>query len=176
MNRRIAIRNLVLLSAGAAVLDACGSKGTLSYKNIPLTQGEQELLSELTEFIIPTTPDFVGAKDIQAGEFTSMMIDDCASPEEQKAFVEGMRQFDDACKTKVGTSFSDASKEQRSTFIAAVELREGNDQPENVVKFYRAVKRFTIQSFMSSEQYLTKVRNYSLIPAKFEACVPVATV
>jgi hypothetical protein len=44
------------------------------------------------------------------------------------------------------------------------------------VRFYQGVKWFTIQSFTSSEQYLTQVRNYSLIPPKFEACVPVQAV
>ncbi len=176
MKRRVVIRNLVMLSAGAALLDACGSKEVLTYKNIPLTGSQQNLLSELTETIIPTTPDFVGAKDLKSSDFTLMMIDDCASPEEQAAFLNGLQKFDDACKAKTGSTFSDATKEQRVDFLTALEAKEGNDQPKEVVKFYWTVKRNTIQSFMSSETYLTKVRNYSLIPPKFEGCVPVETV
>lgn len=176
MNRRIAIRNLLVLSTGGAMLNACGTKEVAAYNNIPLTEREQDMLSLLTESIIPTTPDFIGAKDLHANEFTLMMIDDCASPEDQTAFVEGLKGFDDACKATTGNSFSDATNDQRTAFLNALEVREGNDQPDNVVKFYRSVKRYTIQTFMSSEQYLTQVRNYSLIPPKFEACVPVPVV
>jgi len=173
MKRRIAIRNLVLLSAGAAVLDACGSKEALAYRNIPLTDGQGDMLSELSEFIIPTTPDFVGAKDLKSDEFTLMMVDDCGSPEEQAEFLDGLQKFDEACTAKTGNKFVAATAEQRTSFLVALEAREGNDQPANVVKFYRAIKQLTIQSFTSSEQYLTQVRNYSLIPPKFQACVTV---
>jgi len=175
MKRRIAIRNLVLMSAGAAVLDACGSKEALAYKNIPLTGSEQEFLSQLCEFIIPTTPDFIGAKDLHADEFAVMMIDDCESPENQAIFLDGLKKFEEACKAKTGSTFMDGTHEQRATFLSALEAKE-SDQPENVVRFYKGVKWFTIQSFTSSEQYLTQVRNYSLIPPKFEACVPVQAV
>jgi len=176
MNRRIAIRNLVLLSAGAALLDACGNKEALVQNNISLTASEQDLLSELTESIIPKTADFVGAKDLKTADFTLLMVDDCASPEEQTSFLEGMRKFDDACKAMTGSTFVSATPEQRNTFLAALEVREGNTQPENVVKFYRSVKWATIENFTSSEEYLMKVQNFSLIPPKFQACVPVQTV
>jgi hypothetical protein len=176
MNRRIAIRNLVLLSAGATLLEACGNRQAIGYRNVPLTDSQQDMLAELTEAIIPKTPDFAGAKDLKSSEFTLLMVDDCSSPEDQAAFLDGMQKFDGACTSKTGSAFISATKEQRDTFMKALEVKEGNDQPENVVKFYRGVKRATIQNFTSSEEYLTKVRNYSLIPAKFQGCVPVETV
>jgi hypothetical protein len=175
MKRRIAIRNLLLLSAGAAVLDACGSREAMGYKNIPLTDSQSDMLSELAEMIIPKTTDFVGAKDVKAPEFMLLMIDDCASPEEQAAFIDGLQKFDEACKATTGSTFVAATKEQRTAFLASLEGRN-DERADNVVKFYRTVKRNTISSFMSSEEYLTKVRNYSLIPPKFQGCVPVESV
>jgi hypothetical protein len=176
MKRRIAIRNLVLLSAGAALLDACGTKEAMGYKNIPLTDNQSDLLSQLSEMIIPATPDFVGAKDLKSSEFTLMMIDDCAGPDDQAAFLDGLQKFDEACKSVTGSTFIAGTNEQRTAFLSSLEGKPGEDRPDNVVKFYRAVKRSTIQSFMSSQEYLTKVRNFSLIPPKFQGCVPVETV
>ena len=176
MKRRIAIRNLLLLSAGAAVLDSCGSKEALAYKNIPLTDGQSDMLSELSEMIIPATPDFIGAKDLKSSEFTLLMIDDCADPEDQAAFLEGMKKFDEAYKATTGATFLEGTKEQRTAFLNALEGRLGEEPLSTVVKFYRTMKRSTISAFLSSEQYLTKVKNYSLIPPKFEGCVPVETV
>lgn len=176
MKRRIAIRNLLLLSAGAAVLDACGSREAMAYRNIPLTDEQSDMLSELGEMIIPATPDFVGAKDLKASEFTLLMIDDCAGPEDQAQFLEGLQTFDESCKATTGATFTAGSNEQRRAYLNALELRLNQEPIATVVKFYRTVKRSTISSFLSSEQYLTKVKNYSLIPAKFQGCVPVETV
>jgi len=176
MKRRIAIRNLLLLSAGAAALDACGSREALAYKNIPLTDAQSDMLSELGEMIIPATPDFIGAKDLKSSEFTLLMIDDCAGPEDQAAFLEGLQTFDESCKAITGATFTAGTKEERTAFLNALEGRLNEERLPAFVKFYRTVKRSTISSFMSSEQYLTKVKNYSLIPPKFEGCVPVETV
>jgi hypothetical protein len=173
MKRRIAIRNLVLLSAGATMLDACATKEAVTYRNIPLTDSQADMLSELAETIIPTTTDFIGAKDLQSAQFTLMMIDDLGKPEQHTLFLEGMNNFDEACKAKTGSTFTEASKEQRHAFLATLEDGETRDQPEGIQLFYGAVKHFTIESFTTSEAYLTKVKNFSLIPEKFQGCVPV---
>ena len=165
-----------MLSAGAALIDACAGKEAMAYRNIPLTDGQSDMLSDLTDIIIPATPDKVGAKDLRSSEFTLMMIDDCADPDEQAAFLEGLQQFDEACKTSTGATFGQATKEQRIAFLTALEAKKDEERSDNVVRFYRSVKRNTIQSFMSSQEYLTKVRNFSLIPPKFQGCVPVETV
>lgn len=178
MKRRIALRRIVLISAGAALLDACttGAKETPAYKNVALSEAEEDLLASLTEAIIPTTPDFVGAKALASDQFILVMVDDCAGPDDQKAFLEGMRQFDEACMAQTGSSFASATAEQQKSFLTIANVREGNELPEAVTKFYRTVRRMTIQCFTSSQEFLTKVRNFSLIPPKFQACVPVENV
>lgn len=170
MKRRTAVRNIILLSAGAGLLHACERKPLGSYEHIPLTASQEDLLAELTETIIPKT-DFPGAKDLQAREFVLVMVDDCASPEDQQKFMSGMKLFDENCKKQLGSVFIDCTPEQRTSYLRTIEAEEG--VPEDVSKFYRAVKRYTIQSFTTSEQYLTQIRNYSLVPPPFEACVPV---
>jgi hypothetical protein len=172
MKRRTAVRNIILLSAGAGLLNSCERKPLGSYKNIPLSASQEDLLSELTETIIPKT-DFPGAKDLNARGFVLVMVDDCVAAEEQQRFMTGMALFDENCKKQLGSTFVNCTPELRATYLKTLETEEGI--PEDVSKFYRAVKRYTIQSFTTSEQFLMQVRNYSLIPPPFQACVPLQT-
>jgi hypothetical protein len=92
MKRREAIRNVILVSAGAAFLYACKEKG------------EVNVLDELTETIIP------GIKDIKSGDFILLMVDDCMPLEAQQKFSAGMKAF-------VDNGFIDMSPEERRTYI-----------------------------------------------------------
>lgn len=170
MNRRTALQHVIVLGAGASLLASCQDKATITTKNFPLTGSQEKLLSALTETIIPST-DFVGAKELQSHKFILVMADDCASPDDQQKFMDGMKQFDQLCKQKHGSVFAKCSAQDREAFLKSIE--EAVDMPELVPLFYRSMKSFTIQSFTSSEEYLTKVRNFSLIPPKFQGCVPV---
>jgi hypothetical protein len=174
MKRRTAIRNVVLISAGAAFLQSCQDKATIALKYIPLTGSEQDLLNELTEAIIPKT-DFPGAKDLKTGDYVFMMADDCISPEEQKEFTMGMKEFEQASKSKMGDGFVKLSKEKKSELLTMIEADEdGKEFGENVQQFYGGVKGATIDFFTSSERYMKEIRKVtSLIPPKFQACVPV---
>jgi hypothetical protein len=172
MKRRTAVRKIILLSAGAGLLNSCERKPVGSYESIPLSGQQEDLLAELTETIIPKT-DFPGAKDLNSRGFVLIMVDDCATPEDQQRFMAGIALFDENCKKQLGSVFVDCTPEQRATYLKTLETEEGI--PEDVSKFYRTVKRYTIQSFTTSEQFLTQVRNYSLIPPPFQPCVPVQT-
>ncbi|HZY77942.1 MAG TPA: gluconate 2-dehydrogenase subunit 3 family protein [Cyclobacteriaceae bacterium] len=178
MKRRTAIRNVVLMTAGAALLNGCvDKKATIALAHIPITGDEEDLLTELTETIIPRT-DFPGAKDLRTAEFIFTMADDCSSPENQKKFTSGMKAFDETCKAKMGSRFVKLSNEKRGEYLGLIEAdKEGKEFSEELKWFYRGVKSSTIRNFTTSQQYMTEVRNVTtLIPAKFQACVPVASV
>jgi hypothetical protein len=178
MKRRTAIRNVVLMTAGAALLNACHDKtATIAVKSFPITADEEDLLSELTEAIIPKT-DFPGAKDLKTSEFIFVMADDCTGPDDQEKFMNGMKAFDDACKAKMGDRFVDLSKEKRSEYLGMIEAdKEGKEFSDDLKWFYGGAKSLTIRNFTTSQQYLAEVKNVTnLIPPKFQACVRVENV
>ena len=175
MNRREAIYNFVVLSTGVMILPSCGQNetttATIPLKNISLTAGEEKLVRQLSDLILPKT-DFVGATDLKAPEFALMMIDDCYPPEKQKAFKEGLQQFDKMAKDKYGKIFTECSDVQKKEFLALMESKK--DIPENVGQFYGAAKGLTIQAFTSSKDYLMGVAKYKMVPgSNFKGCVPV---
>ncbi len=172
MNRRTAIRNVIIMSAGAGLLPGCmnNDKSSIPLKNISVSGSQEQMLAELTDAIIPKTKNFIGAKDLRAHEFVLTMIDDCTSPEEQEKFIAGMKAFDKLSHDKFGQLFTSYTAKQKKELLQAIESKK--DIPEDVLKFYGTVKRYTVQSFTSSKEYLTDIRKYKIVPGSdFKGCV-----
>jgi Gluconate 2-dehydrogenase subunit 3 len=177
MNRRTAIRSAVIIGAGVALLPACKmtDKGSIPLKNLSITRSEQSMLEELCEAIIPKTKNFAGAKDLKSHEFLLAMIDDCTSPEEQKIFTAGLKAFDKLSHDKFGQIFTGYTAEQKKSLLSDIEKKNG--VPDDVIVFYKTVKRYTVQSFTSSRQYMLEIRKYKMAPGPgFKGCVPVKNV
>ncbi len=101
MKRRTLLRNMVIISAGTVLLPACRTDKTVAgLKNISLKESQLEMLSQLSETILPSTPKFIGAKELKSHEFLLRMVDDCTSPEDQKKFTDGLKAFEEACDKK----------------------------------------------------------------------------
>jgi Gluconate 2-dehydrogenase subunit 3 len=175
MNRRTAIRNVIIISAGAGLLPSCvgDDKSSIVLKNISITGSQEKMLAALTEAIIPKTKNFIGAGDLKAHEFLLTMIDDCTTPEEQKKFSYGLEAFDKLSHDRFGQLFTSYTAAQKKGLLQSIESKK--DVPEDVLKFYGTVKRYTLQSFTSSKDYLTDIRKYKIIPgSNFKGCVPVS--
>lgn len=173
MNRRMAIRNVMIVSAGAVLLPSClqNSKPAITLKNISVDHAAYDMLAALSDAIIPATKNFMGAKDIKAHEFVLTMVDDCYSPETQKIFLNGLTAFDKLCHDKFGQIFTGFTPQQKNELLADIEAK--NNIPDDVLKMYAALKSNTILAFTTSKNYLTDVRKYQLVPgSKFKGCVP----
>ena len=175
MNRRTAIRNVLVISAGAIVLQSCQDKATITLKRIPITGPDEELVDELGETIIPKTANFIGARDLKTREFIFTMADDTLSPELVETFAKGMKSFDEECKSKMGSRFIKLSSEKRAEFLRMIEAdQKATEFKKETIQFYGMVKYGTIENFTTSQQYLADVKGITtLIPPKFQACVPV---
>ncbi len=172
MNRRTALRNVVIISAGAGLLPSCMNedKSLIPLKNISVTGSQEKMLAELTKAIIPKTKNFIGANDLKAHEFVLTMVDDCTSPEDQKKFTDGLEAFDKLSHDKFGQLFTSYTPEQKHELLADIENKK--DIPEDALKFYGTVKRYTVQSFTSSKEYMTDIRKYNMVPGPdFKGCV-----
>ena len=177
MRRRTAIRNIAIITAGAAFLPACRNAGTpgIALKNISVSGQGQHMLAELAEAIIPKTSNYPGAKELKSHEFILTMIDDCTSPEDQEKFIEGLEAFDKLSHDKFGQKFTGYTSEQKNLLLSDIERKR--DIPEDALKFYVTVKGYTLQSFTSSKAYMIDVKKYRMAPgAGFKGCVPVKNV
>lgn len=181
INRRTAVRQLFLVSAGAFLLPSClndRSKSAILLQHFKLRDGQEELLSALTDTLIPgaspnTGDNSPGAKDISAHLFVLKMLDDCYSSNDQQRFVKGLQQLDEAARKANGSSFVKSDPAHQQAFMQALESK--SVAGEDVAFCYDLLKYRTVQAYTTSPFYLTKVRVYEMIPGRYHGCVPVKT-
>jgi len=175
IDRRTAIRQLAIISAGVTLLPSCfheqSGKG-ISFNHFKVTGDQQQLLGMLTATLIPTT-DTPGAKEVSADRFVWKMLDDCATDADRSKFLNGLQQFDAAAKTSGGQSFVKLDPAGREALLSAIE--EKKMPGDELVFFYSTTKRLTILAYSSSQYFLTKVQVYELVPGRWHGCVPVKT-
>lgn len=175
INRRTAIRQLALISAGAALLPSCFQQPSargISLNHFKVTGDQQQLLETLTTVLIPTT-DTPGAKEVSADRFVWKMLDDCATDADRAKFLNGLQQFDALAKTSGGRSFVNLTPAGREALLTAIEAKKMPG--DELGFFYSTAKRLTILAYSSSQYFLTKVQVYELVPGRWHGCVPVKT-
>ncbi|HTE08839.1 MAG TPA: gluconate 2-dehydrogenase subunit 3 family protein [Flavitalea sp.] len=176
LTRRILLKQMLILSAGAAIIPACSEdtpKEGLRFQNFAIDAGELIVLGELTATIIPTT-DGPGAREVSADQFMLKMIDDCYSPEQQRKFVSGLKSFEARAGRGTGKSFADLSADQRTKLLT--DLEKEKDADTDLSFFYSTAKRLTMEAYTTSKYYLTKVQVYELVPGRYHGCVPFGSV
>jgi Gluconate 2-dehydrogenase subunit 3 len=179
MKRRIALKQLGLMTAGAMLIPSCVkqiTQASIPLKNIVVNGDQEALLAEIAETIIPAT-DIPGAKALNAHRFILRMVDDCQDKESQQQFVTGLSQVDAAIKQKFNKSFEECSTDERKKFLLDLEEKnkkaEDNDKKEDLPAFYSLTKRYSVQAFLGSEYVMTNVLVYNMIPGKFQGCVEI---
>ena len=130
-----------------------------------------------------------------------MMVDDCYNKEGQQKFTKGMAAFEALTQKRYNKDFTVLTAEQKKELLTNIEDKakltgkfppsKGGVQPATADKkdlpintkqleditpevndFYGTVKRLTVQSFTSSQYYLTKVQVFEMIPGRYHGCVP----
>jgi len=178
ITRREALRQCFIITAGAAIIPACvqqKSKPLVALKHLDLDENQQQLITEMSETIIPAT-DTPGAKGTYTHLFVLKMLDDCTSKEEQQQFVKGLKAFDGIAKKKFNRPFVDCTIQQKDELVSNIVNNTNNKEvSEDVAAFYKTMKKLTVQGYMTSKYYLTNVRVYKLVPGKFYGCLPVTS-
>lgn len=173
MNRRTVIKNVMILSAGAAFIPACMQEegSGLPLKKIKISKSQAALIAALAATLIPPTPNTPGAGELKSHEFVLMMVDDCESPESREKFMKGMKGFEEYCKKKTGSSFEKTNAQQKKDLLQSIEKK--TEIPEEVLAFYGLVKGRSIQSLRTSQAFMTKILQYQMVPGpEFKGCVP----
>ncbi|TKK67996.1 gluconate 2-dehydrogenase subunit 3 family protein [Ilyomonas limi] len=171
INRRSAIKQFIILSAGVALLPSCKSNKKVSlYNNILINEDQQAMLAEVAETILPTT-DTPGAKDISAHLFALQMMNDCYKADDREKFVKGMQQFEEKVQKEYSKTFAQCTPQERQSIVAAAEAHK--DAKDEAQYFYNTLKRLTVQAYTGSKYYLTNIQVYKLVPGKYISSVAV---
>jgi len=167
MKRRSAIKNLLIIAGGIAILPSCSQepgRASIQLNNLDISQKQEDLLAEITETIIPKTSS-PGAKDLKLHLFVLKMLDDCHNKDDQKIFTNGLNTIDQLSKQRFSKSFNEASLAQRTQLL---QFLESDKEAKNDVQgFYAITKRRTIQGFLNSKYVMKDLKQYELIPGRY---------
>jgi len=174
VNRRTVIKQFLFVASGVTLLPAClqedKGKSSLLLKNMPINGQQEKNLAALAETIIPATAT-PGAKDISAHLFALQMLNDCHTKEDQQQFLLGMGHFEKMVGDTYHQPFHQCSKTEREALVAGIDGKK--DLAPALAFFYNSTKKLTIQAYSTSQFYLTRVQVYTMVPGKYQGCVPV---
>ena len=170
MNRRDALKSLLVLSGSAAVY---GSDrfltGAINSPDFALedrfTPGLLALAEEIAETIIPATTESGGAKDAELGVFMQEIVSLYYSPEEQALFFDGLDRVQADATHQFQQDFVDLAEAERTAILMGYETGETPAE-------YRALKQLTTWGYFSSEVGMTQARAFLPIPARYEGDLP----
>ena len=167
MDRREALRRIVIGSAGAAVVPAwvdglseaalaqagaaaAGHAGVAGWMPRVFTPRQNATVIELSELIIPRT-ETAGARDARVNEFIDTVLDD-AAPAERAAFLDGLEWMDRRSRETFGTDFVDAAPAEQTALLTILSSPDNTSLADREgVAFFEAVKRLTVTGYYTSE-------------------------
>jgi hypothetical protein len=166
MNRREALQRITLLMGG--VLSAQMTAGLMGQvintgASVPVDAGQQMLLAEVADTIIPTT-DTPGAKAAGVEQFIVRVMRDCYQRDEQEKFYAGLARLDADSKTTHGKGFADLDAAGKNEMLKQA---AGHNRA-----FFTVMKQLTVAGYFTSEIGATKALEYLPIPGRFEGEVP----
>ena len=180
MNRRQAISSVSLILGGTilgaeAFLAGCtNTDKNIGGAGINFSNDDVAFLDEVAETILPAT-NTPGAKDAKVGEFMTRMVRDCYTPANQKIFVAGMQQLNEASKKKNGHGFLESSPEQRHDLLVDLDKEQKehgkNKKDDDPVHYFRMMKELTLWGYFTSEPGATKALRYVAVPGRYEGCI-----
>lgn len=175
MNRRIALRNLGILTGGMVLLPSCDfskEKASLILNKLEILPSEETLVKELIDAMIPEGK-IPGAKALGVDIFVWIMVDDCLTDDDQEMYLKGMKIFDVHSNKVANNSFSALNQKEREellTEILAIDSNEANDSDKALNLFVNITKYFTSYGYMQSEYIMTEVMPYTLVPGTYGSC------
>src|SRR5688572_20544622 len=111
MERRSAIKTMMIIAGGIAILPACSGKkekASIQLNNLDVSADQESALAEIAETIIPAT-NTPGGKGLNLHLFALKMVDDCHDKTEQEKFFLGLTQLDELSENLFGETFIKAT-------------------------------------------------------------------
>jgi hypothetical protein len=180
MNRRDAITRVGLILGGTVIgaeFFMSGCKSSTSASGVAdLSKPEiVAFLDEVGETILPatTTP---GAKAAEIGKFMGVMVTDCYTEPDQKIFLKGISDLDEASNKKFGKKFMEADAKQRTELLTDLDAEQKaytkTKKPEDPNHYFRMMKELTLLGFFTSKPGATQALRYIAVPGKYDGNFP----
>lgn len=173
MNRRELLKMIAAATGGIVIggeFLLTGCKNPEAGPGISFSADDIAFLNEVAETIFPKTST-PGAKDAKVGELMTVMVNDCYTEADQKAFREGMKKIDEACNKMHGHDFMKASAEHRKEVLVSMDKERAeyqkNKKQEDPNHHFQYFKQLTIMGYFTSKEGRTGATRYEPVPGKY---------
>ncbi|MCC5937565.1 MAG: gluconate 2-dehydrogenase subunit 3 family protein [Lunatimonas sp.] len=177
MDRRLALKQLALLTGGAVLIPSCDfsqESALVAYKKLQITASDKATLTDVVNTIFPGIKLKKG-DEVDVPDFVLIMANDCLSKEEQSSFVAGLKAMDAYTKKTFGKTLGMMeAMEAAATYRQLMAKEDG--QAAKVKDFLSTTKRFALQGFLTSAYYMTEIMPYTMIPGGYRGSVPVSEI
>ena len=171
MKRRQAIRQMVVVSSGLALLPSCdfqsGTAAYKTYKNLPLNNSQFKLIEALQAAIFPQGKMPVSDSESPM-DYILMRINDCYSMNDIEKYMTGLKDFQEGVKSKFNKSFDKLNIEEQTQVLSE---RFAEENTSSAKDFLEMNKRLTVEYFTKSEDYQVNHFGYEFIPSRYSGCV-----
>lgn len=172
MERRELIKSIAVLTGsafiGGGLLSGCKGGGQLG--GTSFSKDDILFLDEVAETIIPAT-DTPGAKAAKVGELMKVMVNDTYDERDQQLFHKGIALLDEACKKANGTSFMNASPEERTALLVKMDATakdyQRSKKENDPAHYFTMMKQLTLLGYFTSREGATKALRYLPVPGKY---------
>jgi len=184
MNRREALKRMALLTGGAlsmstvaGIMGGCNTSPSDNFTPQTLTSDQNELVTMLSERIIPAT-DTPGAKAAKVNQFIDHMLTDWNTDAEKKHFLQGLAHVNELSNNSYDDNFVNLGKDDQITVLKKLE-QEAKDNPMNnsdLKPFFDMMKEFTVVGYYTSEIGASKELKSNIVPGYYDGCIPYSDV
>ena len=183
INRREAIKRLAMLTGGAlslstvsAIMSGCSTSGTGSFSPETLSSEQNELVTVISELIIPET-DTPGAKAAGVNRFIDHMLTEWNSEEEKDHFLSSLDRVNEVSSSKFQKDFLELNEADQVKVLEQLEkeaMQKPSEVPdnENNRPFFSMMKEYTIVGYYTSEIGASQELKSNIVPGYYDACMP----
>ncbi len=175
MNRRAAIAASGAVAASSylaagVLLSACSREAKdASSESATLASDDVELMVQLADTLLPTTPSSPGAAAAGAGPVMSLLLTDCYERGAVARMREGLAAVRTRCESACGGPFVKLSPSEREKFVKEIDAEA---VAAGDTHWFHLMRQLALQAYFSTETGMTKALRYIRVPGHWTGCMP----
>lgn len=178
MNRRDLLTLLAALGAGpllTRIAEAAAVATSASPKVSIFSETQRRTVALLADLILPPT-DTPGASAAGVPGFIEQAVGQWYTPAERKAFLDGLSELDQSCRTRFGKSFEQCGEQQRIAVLTTADEQarayqgagRAFDSLADDAPFFLRLKQLTVVGYYTSESGATQELSYNPVPNRYD--------
>ena len=146
------------------------SNPSVLFKPKFFTKLENEMVTTISELIIPADEKSPGAKEARVNEFIDLMISE-SEAKEKKFWREALEALDRKAEQQFGKKFLQVGPDRQITLLEEISRNEDNPQTLEE-RFFKEIKTKTVQGYYTSEIGIHQDLEYkgNTVLPEFEGC------